>query len=98
MSELTKEYFDQVVSGLAIQKDLDKVLTLAINTSETVKDISTRLESVEATVNRHTAILEADATKQKKDGEENTVSGHRLDRIEKAIKDLAGRAGLKLDW
>ena len=43
---------------LTVDQKLDKILVLAVNTSEDVKDIKTRLVNVESTVAGHTTVLD----------------------------------------
>ena len=67
-------------------------------TSEELGAVSTDVAEIKKTMSSHTTSLDS-LVKKKTDKEEaKLIESSRLERMEQAIKQLAGKAGLKLDW
>lgn len=60
--------------------------------------ISSRLDNVENTLNQHTDLLDSIAKDVKILLDDRIITTHRIERMEKVVKELALKAGLKLDW
>ena len=65
---------------------------------EELKPINEKLAEHSTILNQHTNQLHAIAKDVKNLLDEKTVTVARFDRVEKAVKDLAIKAGLRLDW
>ena len=84
-------------TNLTSEQKIDKILTLAINTSEDVKDIKTRLDGVEEAVRNHSTQLDSIAKDVKTLLEEKTISAARLERLEKWAQQVGEKVGVRLD-
>ena len=81
---------------MTTEQKIDKILTLAVNTSEDMRDIKTRLTSLEETVNSHTASLDKLLTAKKNKADEKTVSADRFDRLEHWAQLVSQKVGIEL--
>jgi hypothetical protein len=114
MSEITKEILQEALKGLATKQDLNAIKTdisglkadvagirtglALLATSEELGAVSSDVAEIKKTVNSHTTSLDS-LVKKKTDKEEaKLIESSRLERMEQTIKQLAGKAGLKLDW
>jgi hypothetical protein len=82
---------------MTTEQKIDKILTLAIDTSEDVKDVKMRLTNLENTVNSHTATLDGLAKDVKRVLDEKTVSAARFDRLEKWAQLVGQKLDIKLE-
>lgn len=109
MSELTLTAIEQLLDKnlKPIRADVASVKTdvagirtgiALLATCEELGAVSTDVAEIKKTVNSHTTTLDS-LVKKKTDKEEaKLIESSRLERMEQAIKQLAGKAGLKLDW
>jgi DNA repair ATPase RecN len=84
-------------TNLTSEQKIDKILTLAVNTSEDVKDIKARLASIEETVRSHSTQLDGIAKDVKTLLEEKTISSARLERLEHWAQQVGEKVGVRLD-
>jgi uncharacterized Zn finger protein len=83
--DLTQEHFDQVISGFATRKDLEE-----------------SLGATERRLMQHAGQLQAELARMVGDGfvdlQNRLDVRQRVERHEEVIKQLAAKAGLKLQW
>ena len=83
--------------NLTTEQKLDKVLVLAVNASEDLKDIKTRLAKVETTQAKHTTQLDGIAKDVKTLLDEKAITTARFDRLEKWALQVGEKIGIKLE-
>lgn len=83
MSEITIEAIATAMEGVLKQE---------------LAPIKATLADIQTSVHQHTAALDALAKSVQILLDDRAVTTHRIERVEKAVKDLATKAGLKLDW
>lgn len=67
-------------------------------TQESLDDLNSTVNDMKKTLNRHTTILEKDATAEKNKHDEETTNSHRIDVAEKHINQLSRHVDLKLEY
>ena len=90
--ELTKEYFDQVLSSMASKNDL-----AALATGDEIAEIETETSAIKDILAQHSTALAGLATDLRTLIDEKSVSAVRLDRLEKWAAQVGQQLGIRLE-
>ena len=84
-------------TNMTTEQKIDKILTLTVNTSEDVKDLTTRLTAVEENQATHSTVLNGIAKDVKTLLDEKTIYAARFDRLEHWAQQVGTKIGIKLE-
>ena len=91
-------YIPEPPAPLTIEQKIDKILFLVVDVHSDVATLKTDVKSLRETVDSHTSTLDAMAKRLDEVATNTAGLIHSRDRHEGAIKKLASKAQVQLDW